>query len=344
MSTVMIADSQFKGRIRQQARHYESDLGYEALKEARVNMNAQTIMQHTGRTHADAIALARDLEHIYEEEVQEDFAPPNVLGLLHVDRSVRPGAEFHTVRKWDLAGEPEVYDGQSTEVPTVGLDKIEERFNVSHYVLGVEWDLFEEKSDEFSRGNLKSQLDRAFEVSMLNFANRKTIFGDNLNKIQGMVNYTYVPKRVFPTSLTKGASASDLLFELEEAWANPSEVSKETREPNRVVSSRRVKNFYKRRYPGDDERMSVFAKFMENNEVQSWDTDPQLEGTGPGGTDIMVFYNDSPESISNVIVEEANMLPIQFMGFKRMIPGYMSHGGIIMRKPLGNVVCYVTFG
>lgn len=309
------------------------------LGDLRRRLNAQRFDALGG----SGMHLARQLEHIYSETLREEFPPQSAFEAFPLDTSVPVGASNHTVRRISQQGEPKVYRGNSTDVPRVGVSQEEETFPVHHYVIGIGLNIFEEQASNFAGSNLRGELQTAAHVTMQEFTNHKTWFGDEENDIKGVLNYPWTPKRLINTSFGSGADSEAMLAALNAAAAQTHEDSKTVYSPNAVIMSPRLARILRttRVNPNDSEKIA--DDFLSSNpRITKIDEAWELQGSGPGGTDIILFYRRDARSVSNVVPKTFTMLPVQQEGFEMTIPCYMSHGGVIQRDVLNNTICYVN--
>lgn len=286
--------------------------------------------------------LARQLEYIYAEVLREEFPPQSALEAFPLDNSVPAGATSHTVRRISQQGEAKVHRGNSSDVPRVGVTQEEESFPVRHYVVGIGLDIFELEASNFANSNLRQELQDAAQVTMMEFLNHKTWFGDEENGIHGVLNYPWIPKRVINQQFGPSADPMKVLAALNEAANQAHEDSKTVYSPNAVIMSPRLLRYLRTTRVDSSDSEKILDDFLSANpKIQTAEEAWELQGAGPGGTDIMLFYRRDRRSIANVIPKTFTMLPVQAQGFEMVVPCYMSHGGVVQRDVLNNVVCYV---
>lgn len=286
-----------------------------------------------------AFHMARDLEHIYADVLREEFPAQNAFTLFPIDTSVAPGARTHTVRRIYQTGEVAIYRA-GIDIPTVGISQQEEEFPVRHYVTSFVTDLFELLSSGYANTQLVAELLRVARDIMNEFANMRTFYGGE--DMYGVLNYPWLDKKVIATPFVDASSEDDILSEMQKLEQFPGENSLNTFSPNTCVTSPRLANFLSRKYIGNDKTLSVAKKFLgESKNFTSIETARELQGTGPGGTDMILMYRRDRLGIMNVIPQGFTTLPMQTMGFENKTFCYMSHGGVIMRNPANNILAYV---
>ena len=313
------AQSQQERRIRANRAHFDS-MGY-----------------------SNGLHMARQLEHVYEDILTEDFPENNALDLFDIDDSVSPGARTHTVRRISQQGSARVYRGNSTEVPRVAVSQDQQEFPVRHYVTSFEIDIFEQLSSDYANSNLRQHLREGSKETLLEFWNNMSWHGSSQHGIYGIFNYPWTPRMVFPVKASPSSDAGEFLFYLDKAASFAHEESKQVYSPDYAVTSKRVHRYLSRtRLPGYDDGTKIKEDFLDGNEeIEDIGVAHECRGAGPGGTDIMFFFRRTRRSVANVLVQAPQMLPLQKVGFADKVPLYMSHGGIIERDVLNCLIVFI---
>lgn len=289
----------------------------------------------------DGALAARNLEHIYEEVLREEFPPQNALEFFPIDSSVPPGARSHTIRRLEARGQAKVHRGNAP-VPVVSLAQEEQESRVRHYVIGVEFDIFELQAASYAGFGLRQELEDAAYVILQEFLNEKTWFGDDENSITGVLNYPWLPKIAITQPFSSTASVGDMLAALSYAATRAHTETNTVYQPDSLLVSPRLYRILQSARFNTPDGTRLLAEFQATNpSIRNIDQAVELQGTGPGGTDQMLFYRRDRRSIANVIPQAFTMLPAQQRGFTWEIPCYMSHGGIVMRDVLNNLLAYV---
>lgn len=294
-------------------------------------------------SHSPGFAFARDLEHVYGEVLRDDYPDNNALTLFPIDRSVAPGKRTHTVRRLQESGRAEVHRGKAQDIPAVTLASVEETFNVLHYITGVEWDYFEKLSAQSAGFNLLGEHMTTARDVLLEFANTKTWYGDPINDLYGVLNYPYLNKMVMSGVFRLGGDAPAMLQSFLKLINEPGQITKgiASLKINKVLVSIRMMDILEGTYFEGVQAESVLDRIKRKGiDVEAvW----EMQEAGPGGTDaVFAFRSGDKRSVANVIPMGFTSLPAQNDGFDYKIPCFMSHGGIIMRKPLMNILGYAT--
>lgn len=322
------------------------------IRETAFRLDSRQVKQmrdHVNKQHFDSMSpgqgfhLARQLEHIYDEVLREEFPPTNAMSMIPVDGSVPVGARTHTVRRISQQGEAKVHRGNASEVPRVSVSQEEESFPVHHYVIGIGFDIFELAASDFANSRLRQELQDAAQVTMQEFLNEKTWFGDEEHNIYGVLNYPWTPKMVLSLPATADADTDAMLYQLNQAANFAHEESKTVYSPNTLIVSPRMYRYMSTTRIANSVSDTTVLEFFKkaNPRIQTIEEAWEMQGAGPGGTDAMLFCRRDRRSIANVIPQGFTMLPVQQVGFEYLIPCYMSHGGVVQRDVLNNLVCYI---
>lgn len=323
-----------------------------SLHQVRKQENAETLYHWTQNpgvqadsvTQSRAYHMAEELEYQYSEVLREEYAPNNALRLVPTDNSLPPGARTHTLKRVSHEGDVRVYRGRSDDKPTVGVQQDEQDFPVLTYVTSMRLDFFERQASSFANSNLRQELEIAARTAMIDFLNDQTWEGDDTNGLAGVWNYPYVPKTTSSVDFSASGTPSDQLDELHRLSRANANLTKQRFKPDTLVTSDRIVDDLATSYRTNQNDSDILSLFLEKDRyISNVEGIPEAEGAGPNGEDIMFFYDSgNRNSLVNVIAQGFQMLPMQEDGMDLVIPAYMQHGGVIMRKPLHNLVAYVS--
>jgi hypothetical protein len=223
----------------------------------------------------------------------------------------------------------------------------EERFPIRHYATSTKYSIFQEMADRARKSNY-SQVSEELRIArdILNeHANYRTWYGNPQSGQYGVLNYPWIEKYTLSTVFSDATSWDDLKDALMRFVSRPFIQSKTLRRPDALVVSPRVRELlYRKTKSAGASEISVAKWFLENNSsgIREFLVAHELQGVGPGGYDVMIAYRRDRRSIANNIINPFGRLPLQLMGMTYHNFLYMSHGGVIMREVLGNVIGYVN--
>lgn len=313
-------------------------------KQVRVKKNAEFIMaRNDSIAPAKALHMARALEFSFDEKLREKRAPLKALSLIPMDMRVPEGALTYKITRQRHQGAARYHRGNSGDTPRVGTSADEELRPVRHVVTMIEMDFFEEAASNFAGASLQGEMSYAANRVMEEFLNGKVWLGDTANDVYGVLNYPYVPKTVSAVTIDTVTAADTILAELHRLANNASEVSETVFSPNTLLLPTKKYNILSTRKRSATTDQTILQAFLQDNPfIDAVEVVPELAGQGiSGAEDAMIMYrrNDS-DSIANVVPKGVTMLPMQVDNFSTKIPVYMTHGGVIMRDALNNLVIY----
>jgi hypothetical protein len=286
--------------------------------------------------------LARDLEYIYDEVMEEEFPAPDGFQKFPLDQSVPPGARTHTVRRVNKQGDARVYRGNTDKTGSASLTQDEESFQIRHYVTEIQLDFFEEMADGFAQSSIRSNLEEAAQDALLRLADEAIWNGLPKDGIPGVLDYVHMPKRYPGVAFNDNTSAKQMKETLHAIAQTPGNISKSVFQPDTMLVSDRLARTLNSTDFGDSSGDSVADRFLKHEpQINQIESTYRLQGIDGDGYDGILFYRDNRRAIANVVPQTPRMLPMEEDGFDISIPVYMTHGGVIMRKPLNNVLAVV---
>jgi hypothetical protein len=323
----------------------------------RERINARRIDQALRSIHPDGrldnfsanagFHLARDLEYIHTEVLQEEFPLQNAMRLFDVDESVPVGANTHTVRRQYQHGEARVYRGRGSHVPRVGLQQREESWPIRHLVCGYGWDIFEAASSQFANSGLIQGLARVARDAILELANRIWWGLDNVGQVHGLygvLDYPWLPKKDIATGFSRAtveANPDTILGELHDLVNFPHQTSKSVFQPNVLVMTNRVHDVLSSVRFASGSDTTILQHFLANSaHIQRVEIAWELEDAGGAGVDGILAYRRDQRGIQIVMPQGVTQLPIQVQGLESEVINYASIGGAVMKDVLNNVLGY----
>jgi len=292
-----------------------------------------------------AVALARELEYVYNEVLREERPIRSAMRLFAVDRSVPAGAKTHTIRRMYGSGEFKFYRG-GEEIPLVGIGRDEMSFKVAAAAAGLELDFFDEQADAYAGINqyalkVAELLDAADE-----FANLMAWRGSENHDVPGILTYPWLRKRKLATTLTSVSSAADFNTAKDLLQGIVNEIR--DRYPGmgmelRVIVSPRIHRLMAQQ-ENPETGKSLKERFLAGQpSISEIEEAPELQGAGPGGEDGFLVIPKGPRAPRIVMPKPLTMMPIQVSnyGFTRSQAGYMKFGGVVMRDVLRSVLCWI---
>lgn len=305
----------------------------------RTKQNAQRL---DSLAPGNGLHLARELEFAYQELLREQYKPLTALENFPVDRRVPEGALTYKIARISHQGDAKYHRGNSYDIPRSGASVEEEIRPIRHIVTMIELDMFEQQASNFAGSNLRAELREGAVRAMREFLNQKTWFGSEADDVYGVLNYPFVPKATSSVTIDSSSDADTILAELHRLANLSIELSDGTFSPDTMLLPIKTHNYVSTTKRSATTDQTILEAFKQNSAVISEVKPvPELKAAGPSGQDVILFYRRNDQrAISNVVPKEFTMLPVQEQNFSLSIPCYMSHGGVMMRDPLNNLVVY----
>lgn len=319
--------------FRQQAnaRHFDSQ-----LQQMRADGRLDSFSTSQG------LFMARDLEHVMNEVLREQYPAQNAFELFPMDTSVPPGAKTVTQRRLYQQGEASVYRA-GVKVPMVGNSQAEETTPVIHIVAGFSTTIFEEQSANFAGFAQAAEDMRTCRDVIMERANQILMYGYKPAKVFGVLDYPWLGKKTVASSFVDATAADTILGELNSMANHPANVTKNVMRPNACATSPRLRNYLFSRMRSTGTDTTIGKAFVENQKmIQDMEEVHEFQGTGPGGTDYMFFYRKDRLGCTIIVPQGFTMLPQQAMGFEKVTYCYMSIGGVKMRQAGNNLLGIIT--
>lgn len=301
--------------------------------------------------NAGGTLTAGKLRHVYNEILAEERPTPNGFRLFSPDTSVPLGARSHEVEREFHRGEVKTWAGTADDTPTIQSARLSATFKVHHYITSVLWDYFEELADSFSKdnGRVRRLLMGATEL-MEQYANQRIWHGDPDGGLFGVLNYPWVTRLTVSGNWhinvsTGSLNTDDYSKELSRFVNYPTTQSKMVFNPTRLAIGSKMDEFMRNTLiekSGAMLPMTLMEKFLKSNPwIKSesqidvvWELDDAF-GEGVSG---ILAYRPEADTIANVIPGGGvQNLPLIEKDYMKVMPMFMAHGGIVMRR-VGSVV------
>lgn len=290
-----------------------------------------------------AMHLARELEFAYQELLREQYLPLSGLEMFPVDSRVPEGANSYKIERISHTGDARWHRGNNYDTPNSGASKEEEIRPVRHIISSISLDVFEDAASRYAGSNLRGELREGAMRAIDEFLNEKIWSGDEDVDVYGILNYPYVPKTASTVSLSSATTdPNDILAELHRLSNLNNELTSTTFMPNTLAMSIRAYNYLKTTKRSATTDQTILEAFLQDS-VSIDEVKPvrELQAAGPGGEDVLLFFRRQDQRAASLVIPtRTKMLPIQEIDFELRIPLYMSYGGVMMRDPLHNLVCY----
>jgi hypothetical protein len=318
----------------------------------RERVNARRIdsmlREHQDGTRTDGFSanagfhLARQLEFVHTQVLEEQFPVPNGLRLFKTDESVPVGARTHTMRRVYQHGEARFYRGPGDRIPRVGATQREETWPIRHLLAGYAWDIFEAASTQFANSGLMTTLARGARDAIMERANRAIWEGAEEHGLYGVLNYPFLPKKVIAQGFSAVSVAADpdlVLAELHALVNFPHQNSKSVFQPNVLVLTNHVHDVLSTTRIGTTSDTTILEQFRKNSaHITRIEVAWELEDAGGASIHGIFAYRDDQRGVMVVMPQGITQLPIQTHGLESEVINYMSFGGVVMPDVLNNIL------
>lgn len=341
----LLLDRMDAAGMKPQADRYRADaLG--AKRDGKLQMVAFEPASGVKRDSFDASAalfMAREIEYKYTDILRQEFPATDALTYFPIDQSVPLGARQHTATMIFQNTDVAVYRGGDQRVPQSDISRQEQIFPIHYYVSSFEYDMFEMVTSNFANFPIVAEKLLACREGIAEFLNRMSFFGDADNKISGVLaQYPAVINQVSVATPFTDASSPDAIIAALAQLANfAASKSKNLYWPTAMAMSPRMRDYIFNRPRNLSSDKSVGQWFIENNSyIKKIDAMWELADRDGTGRDAILCYRPERSAMANVVVSPFSTLPVQIVDFRFRTLAYAVHGGVIMRKPLNNIVGY----
>ena len=315
----------------------------ERQSKLRVNANTRLLERMDSVDQAKAQLLAHSLEGEFGQALKEEHAPLTALASFPIYTRIAPTETEYRVYRKKHYGSVRYHRDSNIEIPTVSTMQESDLRPVKHAITSIPLNEFDQRAASFAAESLRAELTEAAMEAMDQFINEKTFLGDSQNNVYGIVNYPWLPKATSSVPLESTTAPESMYNELHRLANLSAEKSFNRNSPNTMGMPLKQYHALTQTLYSVDSGKSVMEMFLEKNpHISSIVIMDELRGLGPMGEDCIFMYRaNDVNSVAIVIPQAPTMLPMKEVGlFDYVIPVYMSHGGVIMRNVLNNLLVY----
>lgn len=259
-------------------------------------------------------AFERDLEYVENRELNRMLPDYKAANLVPVEVLNEPWAETSSFRLLDGVGSMELMGSRTTNLPFV--DVVGEEFvnRAYRYITG-----YELNADEIIATVRRGIPIEARKIQLVNqvyveHQNKMILFGDRRVNSPGFINHPAWPRMVAPFRLDSSSTTNQQLATLN---AGASAIDKITNNNSKIRPDTLL--LPKRRYDyavsqsrlNDAAPVNILKFFLDNNSsIKNVDWLTELEGAGPGGEDVAIFYRRDPMCFKARILDSFKPRPL----------------------------------
>lgn len=302
-----------------------------ALTLAQLNINPEV------RTDAKYSAiLARELEFVRARTFDIVYPEKKARRLIPVDNEVPAGAQTVSYDQWDSFGMAAIISNYADDLPLV--DVMKERFSNSIETVG---DAYQYSIEDLERvamvpgARLNQRRAAAARLFVENRFEDIAAFGYAIGGLKGLLNHPNISLTAPITGTWSGATAEEMVDDLNKLVQAVVDQSEETFLPNTLVldsvSKGRLAN---KKFVNTD--TSAKKWFLDNNEyinsIETWYKTKLADAAGTGPR--FICYRRDPMVLQLVIPKEFTQLPPQARNLSFVVPCHARIGGVTMEYPM----------
>lgn len=318
----------------------------ETLKAYRQKLDEVAVATGVSRKD-DGFHMARELESIKAELLEEKFPAFNALNIFPVGPSLPVGARTVTQRRISKQGAAAIYRA-GHNIPRVNVSKVEESIKVVHVASSFGMDLFERQSAGFASSSLDAELRKAARFAIEQKINELLWYGDDDAMLYGILNNPYLQKVALPSTISfDGNTAADtVIAAFTSYWGYARRNSKQVFGPDSCAISEQAFQYLQRTPRSTTTDTSILKWLLENTPglkkiIPVWELQSVGPSIGGAASDGILFFRDDPMAIEVQMVNGMQMLPEQQDGFQFSTACWESTAGVWMKDAGNNLLLWV---
>lgn len=300
------------------------------------------------------------LRHTFNTVLTDPVIPSVGMQLLSVNSEMSPWQRTWEMKRFELRAQAEVWrpGGNMGKLPGGSWEQDSVEGKTQYYITAVGWNFFEQQWAVASGTNNLQRLIAASRDVLNEFAGFKTLFGDDEIGLLGLLNQPYVTRSVLSGPSNKAWSINEdvssvdteLFVEALVKFVSKSYLdSRGAYRPNRLLMPGNMLLFLKGRRikrTSDSSDKTLLQAFLESNiaitsESQITVVEEFRDAFGDG-VSAVVALDDSANTVENIVpMGGIQSLPMMESGFEMFQPLWMSHGGVLVKRPQNISIAYV---
>ena len=299
------------------------------------------VIENTGRLDAnESLYFARQLEFIRPQAYQIRRAPLNAMKLIPVSTEVPAGAKTITYRMWDTVGMAKIIANYADDLPRAAVFAREYTTPVRGIGISYGYTFQDIRASQMTGANLDTQEQYAAKRGHDETINKLAFGGDTISGLPGFLSNVNIPIYVIPSD---GTAASKLF-----TAKTPDQI---LRDMNGLINSVLTQTkgvhrttqlwmplaqytYINSTIRGANSDNTILGVWMMANPGIEVIPVIELNGAGPGGTDLMIaLENDRSNFHMEVPMAFLQHAP-QLDNLEFTIPCESRFGGVIVNFPL----------
>ena len=284
--------------------------------------------------------LRRNLEHI-EAEVYKvlyrDIVYPQIIP---VSNAAGPYANAITYQSMDRRMAARFMSVGSDDMPLADISRDRTTMPVEHAGLGFRYALQELREAQFMGIPLDQELGNTVRRGVEEFAQSVAFLGDADHNLPGFLNNANIPAANAPTGTWSGASADNIIADVNFGITEVYEESATVHLPDTVLVPPAQFALLSTTLVGTEHNRSLLDVLRTSNVYYARTGLPltimplsELEGIGAGSTDRMVVYEKNRRNLEFFFPMPLQFVAPQPRGLNVLVPGEFRVSGTAVRYP-----------
>lgn len=298
-------------------------------------VSAEVVSRLDNAAPGAGLFLARELEHVMAETLEERQPSLNAFSVFPADRSVPPHATSYTHRMLTAHGVAKWIADYSSDLPAVGVGAVEETFNVRDCGVSYGYSVKEVMAATAVGRPLSRSMASAARRSTEERQNETAFKGDKGAGLFGLADFPHFPRMISTVSIDSNSTADEILGFLHSVVNQTVTRTKGRARPSRMIMPLLEYTYIATTARSATSDTTILEYFIRTspyvNEVLPV---PELDDLGPGGVPLLACYEPNVRIIGHVLPMLFSQMPAQNDNLAVKVPCMASSGGICSDYPL----------
>lgn len=284
----------------------------------------------------------QDLTNIQRSVYEVRYPQYNILNVIPVTQDAQPYDMFYQWELQDYTGSAKIISDFADDLPTVDTVaainvKPIQTLGDCYYWSHLEW---EAANAPNNRRPLRDSKAIAARRAIDQLMNQLALYGDEAYNMTGLVNDPSIPVVAAAATGTGGSTrwstktAEQILTDLNNLIQSIITNSRNVERPRRILISNRAYGILQNKLTTAVGGVSTLAFFLSSNpEIESIIPIWELDGAGPGGTDLAIAYDPDPRKVSIEAPELFRQLEPQTRNLTTYVLCYARFAGFTAHYP-----------
>jgi hypothetical protein len=318
-------------------------------RESNMNYADQIAQQIFGETRLDSAVIAngtafleRQLTQIRSKIETVQYEIPKAMQYIPLATDIGPYVDLYSYSVFDHTGQAKIIDPSSDDIPMVGVSQREIFGRVITIGLGYDWGfdemrkaamagvpLSQQKVEAVTSG-LMQAIDEILRTGALASQNQTTT---GLGGFVTCADYGNTRTATASAWLNAGATAAGILADLFAADSAIPTRTKDQFTPDWLLMAPDLYSVVNTTPFSAYSDVSILEYFLSKSNVKNVDKWSRLTAAGAGGKHRCIFYPRTARVLEAVVPVKIEQFPVQFKGFKAIVPCQARCGGTKVYHP-----------